>query len=141
MGSVELGIVRLTTEEGDTATAPTAMKNQVTIIVVLTGLLLLQQLGPVDGLKCWSCQNIYPHTVYYDPNCGSSDYEGDADHVDEDDTPGYTCETGVYENGYVYRALQHDDDQVDGDCDVEPGYLTACYCSNDFCNTGLCEDC
>merc|ERR1712243_352915 len=77
----------------------------------------------------------------YDPNCASPTYPGDADHVEENNTPGYTCSTIVYGDGEVQRYLYLGDNYLDGDCDVDTFGQTYCYCSGDFCNSGLCEEC
>merc|ERR1712243_109698 len=137
-----MGIVGFTTAAGDTAPGPTAMQNQaIAIFVFLTGVFL--QLESVHGIKCWDCQDWAPDNSNYDKSCGSAHYQGDADRVMEDDTPGYTCYTYVFNDGAregTSRTLNHNTDYVDGDCEGF-GDEKECFCSGDFCNTGLCEDC
>jgi len=98
-----------------------------------------------SAITCYWCTDepYWIHAPYYDENCANYDYHnGDEDHRDEDDTLGSTCAIGIFGDGYVEKFLYNGHNASDGDCSVIPGIYTACYCSEDFCNTGnLCEHC
>merc|ERR1711962_338860 len=98
-----------------------------------------------SAIKCHRCLDnpIWVNLPGYDEDCGNPDYDnGDRDHVQEGENPGFTCGTAVYEDGSVERYLQSIANHEDGDCYTSAGFYTSCFCTGDMCNTGsLCEHC
>ncbi|CAL4204338.1 unnamed protein product [Meganyctiphanes norvegica] len=93
-----------------------------------------------NAMTCYDCtDNIdLPNSgVYYDPDCGIYDYDGNTHTYNGD-----TCLTSVYDNGDVTRMLYGYGDSIeDGECIYWPGHTT-CYCKTDNCNTqSYCEQC
>ncbi|CAL4122798.1 unnamed protein product, partial [Meganyctiphanes norvegica] len=93
----------------------------------------LHILSGSNALRCYSCQNSNVAFDKYDAECGISNYNGET--IDCDDCK--SCWIGVYDSGTVYRSTGN---KEDGECTISDGY-TACYCSGDTCNSGLCEYC
>ncbi|CAL4122241.1 unnamed protein product [Meganyctiphanes norvegica] len=93
-----------------------------------------------NAMTCYDCTDDIdlPNSgVYYDPDCGRYDYDGNTHTYDGD-----TCLTAVYDNGDVTRMLYGYGDSIeDGECIYWPGHTT-CYCKTDNCNTqSYCEQC
>merc|ERR1712243_49236 len=150
MGSVQLGIFRLTTASVPRVSIMMRKQLQVLLAVLIGVILQHHSVQGLQGLKCWRCTNFeFNPYLPYDVNCGNDNYVGDDDHIEEDeyaDPERATCVTRITDDGEISRWLNSAWNKYDGQCDELPGEIglspeIQCFCVGEFCNNMLCEDC
>ncbi|CAL4096952.1 unnamed protein product, partial [Meganyctiphanes norvegica] len=106
----------------------TAMKK-----LLQSALLVAAVAGSLAQIYCYDCSSDESFDDY-DPNCGNNNYQGRVDFCPDCDC----CRTEVNDDGSVYRFS--DVGNTDGTCWKGKDFV-ACWCTDDYCDTGLCEHC
>ncbi|CAL4063261.1 unnamed protein product [Meganyctiphanes norvegica] len=102
------------------------------LLLLITFLALAAQQGGAT-ISCYVCSTNPDHPKY-DVTCGNPEYTNNVESCDWCNS----CFVHVYDNGLVHRDLQHG--SLTQECHYGESY-TACYCYDDLCNKGLCEQC
>ncbi|CAL4070658.1 unnamed protein product [Meganyctiphanes norvegica] len=132
-----------TTEPTDPTTEPTDPTTEPTDPTTLTPEVTTTTLPPTTtppSIECFDCQMSEPSWDNYDPSCNLPDYQGNTYKC----VNCHSCYTQILEDGSAVRgeAGAFQDGQCVHGTNEELGLeYTDCYCTADFCNSSLCEEC